>query len=56
MRAAAAPIHGLQRLLAGVIWVAGFSRHIGRDRLAEIAKIVASEAADVSRRLGAIQR
>jgi DNA-binding IclR family transcriptional regulator len=53
MRAAAAPVFGPGRQLAAVIWVAGFSRHVDRERLAEIAKQVAKEAADISRLLGA---
>ena len=53
MRAAAAPVFGPGHQLAAVIWVAGFSRHVDRARLAEIAKEVAKEAADISRLLGA---
>ncbi|HLN46732.1 MAG TPA: IclR family transcriptional regulator [Magnetospirillaceae bacterium] len=53
MRAAAAPIFGPDRQLVAVIWVAGFSRHVDRERLAEMAKEVAKEAADISRLLGA---
>jgi DNA-binding IclR family transcriptional regulator len=53
MRAAAAPIFGPDRQLLAVIWVAGFSRHVDRDRLAEMATEVAREAADISRLLGA---
>lgn len=53
MRAAAAPIFGPGHQLAAVIWVAGFSRHVDRARLAEMAKEVAKEAADISRLLGA---
>jgi DNA-binding IclR family transcriptional regulator len=52
MRAAAAPIFGPGHQLAAVIWVAGFSRHVDRERLAEMAKEVAKEAADISRLLG----
>jgi DNA-binding IclR family transcriptional regulator len=53
MRAAAAPIFGPPHELAGVIWVAGFSRHIDREQLASIAAAVAREAAEISRALGA---
>lgn len=53
MRAAAAPIFGPDRQLLAVIWVAGFSRHVDRERLAEMAKEIAKEAADISRLLGA---
>ena len=53
MRAAAAPIFGPDRQLLAVIWVAGFSRHVDRERLAEMATEVAREAADISRLLGA---
>jgi DNA-binding IclR family transcriptional regulator len=53
MRAAAAPIFGPDHQLVAVIWVAGFSRHVDRERLAEMAKEVAKEAADISRLLGA---
>lgn len=53
MRAAAAPIFGPDRQLVAIIWVAGFSRHVDRERLAEMAKEVAKEAADISRLLGA---
>ncbi len=52
MRAAAASILGPGGQLVAVIWVAGFSRHVDRDRLAEMAKEVAREAADISRVLG----
>ena len=53
MRAAAAPIFGPDHELVAVIWVAGFSRHVDRERLADMAKEVAVEAADISRLLGA---
>ena len=53
MRAAAAPIFGPGHQLAAVIWVAGFSRHVDRDRLTGIAREVAKEAAEISRLLGA---
>ncbi len=52
MRAAAAPIFGPGRQLVAVIWVAGFSRHVDRERLTEIATEVARHAAEVSRLLG----
>jgi len=52
MRAAAAPIVGQGGQLAAVLWVAGFSRHVDRARLAGIAREVAKEAAQISRLLG----
>jgi len=52
MRAAAAPIVGQGGQLAAVLWVAGFSRHVDRERLAGIAREVAKEAAQISRLLG----
>jgi len=51
MRAAAAPIFGPPHRLVGVIWVAGFSRHIDRSRLPALATQVANEAAEITRRL-----
>src|SRR5271165_299434 len=53
MRAAAAPVFGPDHELIAVLWVAGFSRHVDRERLAEMANEVAKEAADISRLLGA---
>jgi DNA-binding IclR family transcriptional regulator len=53
MRAAAAPIRSQGGQLVAVLWVAGFSRHVDRERLATIAKEVAKEAAQISRLLGA---
>ncbi|MBV8171327.1 MAG: IclR family transcriptional regulator [Candidatus Eremiobacteraeota bacterium] len=54
MRAAAAPIFGPTHELVAVIWVAGFSRHVDRERLAEMAKEVAREATDISKLLGGL--
>ena len=53
VRAAAAPVTGFGRTLVGVLWVAGFSRHIDRKRLDEIADAVLREAGEISSRLGA---
>lgn len=53
MRAAAAPIFGPPKQLVAVIWVAGFSRHVDREQLTEIAGAVGREAADMSRLMGA---
>jgi len=53
MRAAAAPIFGPPRELVGVIWVAGFSRHIDRSRLLALVDEVARAAGEITRRLGA---
>jgi IclR family transcriptional regulator, KDG regulon repressor len=52
VRAAAAPVMGPGGSLAGVLWVAGFSRHIDVQRLEEIAQAVLREAGEVSARLG----
>lgn len=52
MRAAAAPIVGQGGQLVAIVWVAGFSRHIDRERLAGIAKEVAKEATQISRLVG----
>jgi len=52
VRAAAAAITGPQRQLIGVLWVAGFSRHIDAQRLDHIASAVVQEAAQISSRLG----
>ncbi|MBV8365703.1 MAG: IclR family transcriptional regulator [Candidatus Eremiobacteraeota bacterium] len=54
MRAAAASIFGPTHELVAVIWVAGFSRHVDRERLAEMAKEVAREATDISKLLGGL--
>ncbi len=53
MRAAAAPVFGSPKQLVAVIWVAGFSRHVDRDQLTDIAAAVGREAADISRLMGA---
>jgi len=53
VRAAAAPIFGTARELVGVLWVAGFTRHIDRARLLSLASDVAREANEISRKLGA---
>ena len=51
MRAAAAPVFGAQGRLGAVVWVAGFSRHIDRQRLLAMATEVAREAAQISKKI-----
>jgi DNA-binding IclR family transcriptional regulator len=53
VRAAAAPVTGSGQKLIGVLWVAGFSRHIDDARLDAIATALVREAAEISTRLGA---
>ena len=54
VRAAAAPVMGPGGSLGGVLWVAGFSRHIDVQRLEEIARAVLREAGEISARLGVL--
>ena len=51
MRAAAAPVFGSRNQLAGVIWVAGFARHIDDASLGAIADAVAGEARSIGHAL-----
>lgn len=51
MRAAAAPVVGAAKQLVAVVWVAGFSRNIDRQRLLAMASDVAREASEISRKL-----
>jgi IclR family KDG regulon transcriptional repressor len=56
VRAAAAAITGANRQLLGVLWVAGFSRHIDQQRLEFIAQAVLREAGEISARLGSAEQ
>lgn len=54
VNAVAAPVYGPGRDLVALLWVVGFASHLNDEALANAARLLQNEAANISRALGAL--